>query len=118
MVLGSRGAALPREGTPAVGAEDARAPVRAHRSRLTPRKSASAGPVLGLPDPHTLTGLVKTSFMYSATVMGPVDLILYTRCCSIGVAGLFSTGSFPELKCFPPQRQGLTAKNTSLSGTH
>lgn len=61
---------------------------------------------------HTLAGLVKTSFMYSATVMGPVDLILYMRCRSIGVAGLFSTGSLPELKYFPLHRQGMTAKNT------
>lgn len=110
--------ALPLEGSPAVGTEDARAPVYAHPSRLTPRKAARAGLVLGLPDPHTWAGLVKTSFMYSATVMGPVALILYTRCCSIGVTGLFSTGSFPELKYFPLQRQGMTAKNTLFNGAH
>ena len=61
---------------------------------------------------HTLAGFVKTSFMYSATVMGPVDLILYIRCLSIGVTELFSAGSFPELKYFPLQRQGKTAKKT------
>ena len=53
---------------------------------------------------HTLAGFVKTSFMYSATVMGPVDLILYIRCLSMGVTELFSAGSFPELKYFPLQR--------------
>lgn len=83
--------------------------LRAHPSWLTPRKAAGAGLVLGLPT-RTLAGLVKTSFMYSATVMGPVALILYIRCRSIGVTWV-SAGSLPELKYFPLQRQGMTTKN-------
>lgn len=59
----------------------------------------------------TLAGLVKTSFMYSATVMGPVDFILFIRCRSIGVTRLFSVASFPELKHFPLQRQGMPEKH-------
>lgn len=61
----------------------------------------------------TLAGLVKTSFMYSATVMGPVDFILYIRCRSIGVTRLLSAGSFPEpeLKHFPLQIQGMPKKH-------
>lgn len=61
----------------------------------------------------TLAGLVKTSFMYSATVMGPVDFILYIRCRSIGVTRLLSAGSFPEpeLKHFPLQIQGMPEKH-------
>lgn len=45
----------------------------------------------------TVTGLVSTSLMYSATVMGPVDLILEVRCRSMEGRGFASSAA--ELYC-------------------